>query len=711
LAVKRKIKMNERIKKIWLLPFAFWLSILAIQGATKEIIKGKIIDTEGRPVRMAFVMVEGREIGQSVKDDGSFEIPDVDFSQDKFLLVSCEDYESDRVAIVPGQFLEVTLGRNFQYQVSVVAENSISSEEQKGAVVTKMDTYAIPGTAADPILAAAVLPGISSNPDTSNLLVRGGAPDETGYYYDGFEILHPFQMESSQANYFSVFDNQIVNKFDVVNSGFEPKFGNCLSGVLNIQSTDEINRSGGGLGISIMGLSGYYATPLGEKFGVILTGKRDFSGLLGRLNGFADVKYDNVNQMGNLIFKPSNYSKFKLSWLYNEYKYDQKDTYVSDSSNYFLAISFQNIWKEVLFSKIAIAYIDYQNRFDLPHEQFSEEFKDRAPQFRWDNVLDLKKIDLSFGIDFVRRKEIVALSFLTDPFQVSGARWGFYLNGQCKISGNLMAEAGARANLLRINERSVFSFDPRGSLALTLGLHHVLRFSAGMYSQYGDLFDHAKFPLQPKLSYHASFTYDFMSEKTHVRCSLFDKEYAQLFLNESPNLTTNNGKGYVRGFELYLVHETGHFKIIGLYNFLNSKRREGDILAWVDSSYATPHSGLLVVTAKIKQFQLSFRGSYATGLSYTPLMDSIQDVETGSFMPEYGTPNSARLPHFFRLDASLNKNFHLGNQLMVFYCGVLNVTDRKNIQEYRFNDDSGQLEATRSIFKRSFYLGFYIPFS
>lgn len=703
--------MIKHLGKITLGSLACLLLASAIQGSTQQIIKGKVMDEEGQPVPMAFVMVEGAEIGRSVDADGSFEIKDVDLAGSKFLLVSCEDYKSARVVMSPGHFLQVTLKRNFQYEVSVVAENSVSSEEQKGAVVTKMDTYVIPGTAADPILSAAVLPGIASHPDTSDLLVRGGAPDETGYFYDGFEILHPFQMESSQANYFSVFDNQIIDRFNVVNSGFEPRFGNCLSGVLDIRSSDEIHRRQGGLGLSIMGISGFYASPFGEKVGLILTGKMDFSDILGRVNGFVGTQYDNINQMGNLVYSGGVRSKLKLSWLYNGYHFDQHDEYASDSANFFLGLSFQTLWKNVLLSKISAAYVDYRNRFTIPFDSFTKEFNDRAPQFRWDNVLDLKGADLSFGMDFLRRSEAITVSGMEDPWHCAGGRWGFYLNGQFPLSTDLLAETGFRVSLQRVAGDSAAALDPRGSVAWTLGAHHVLRFSTGLYSQFGDLFDHAQFALQPKRSLHASLSYDYLADKSHVRVSLFDKEYSRLFLQESPQQISNHGRGFVRGLELYLVHEGGPFKIIGLYSYLHSKRREGDILQWAASSYAVPHSGLLVLSARVKTFQLSLRASYAAGLPFDPLAAVVQDTQTGLFSPEFGDANSEHLPHFLRLDINLNKNFRLGSRMVVFYCGVINATDRVNVQDVRFNAVSGILEPVRSIFKRSFFLGLYVPFN
>ena len=124
-------------------------------------------------------------------------------------------------------------------EISVTADSGLTDAKNARTVkLDKMDVYSLPGTAADPILAAEVLPGVNSLPDTSSLLIRGGAPDEVAYYFDGIEIPHPFLSESLHESYFSIFDNQIIQSFSVATSGYSPRYGNALSGVMDLTAKD-----------------------------------------------------------------------------------------------------------------------------------------------------------------------------------------------------------------------------------------------------------------------------------------------------------------------------------------------------------------------------------------------------------------------------------------------------------------------------------------
>lgn len=673
-----------------------------------KIIKGRVLDKEtGLPVNMAFVMVEGRNTGTTVFEDGSFEISGYEEKRDKYLLIYCENYKPLRVPIIPGKFLKIVLQPQiFSYEITVVAKSGIAEEEKEGGVIDKMDVYNIPGTAADPILTANLLPGVTSPPDTSNLLIRGGAPTEVGYYYDGNEILHPFQLESSRANYFSVFDNQIIEKFDVVNSGFSPRFGDCLSGVVDIKPRDEIYTKEGGLGLSVSGFSGYYAVPLGKKYGLNLSGKGDFSALLSKLNNTENIDFRNFNQMGNVYFKQNENSKLKLSWLFNNYKFGQTDTFNSESRNFVLIGSYSTVIKSILWSKISLSYVDYKNNIEVPTDDFFKTFYETAPQFRIDNTLVLGNNEIKFGAEFMKRKEKVIVAGYTDEWLAEADRYGVYLSGRYRITNRLLTNPGIRGNLLKVNGRKIFSFDPRFSIAYILNKKNIFRFSTGLYHQYGDIFSYYSINnLEAKSSFHMSLSYDYLSDKDFFRLSIYNKEYRNLFLNE-PELT-DNGRGYARGFEIYYKKTNPKFDLMVLYNYLDSKRKEDDIVELVDSKYEATHSATVVLAWKHKDYSLGIRASYATGLPFTPVDYAVYNEEEDSYLPIFGESNSVRARNFVRIDLNGKKMWKTKKRLIILYFGIINIFNRKNIQNYEYNSSTGMMEPIYSIFKRSVHVGFY----
>jgi hypothetical protein len=94
------------------------------------------------------------------------------------------------------------------------------------------------------------------------MLIRGGSPEEVAFYFDGVEVEHPFLSESLHESYFSIFDNQVIDGFSVSGSGYHTKFGDALSGVMDISAKDSVFSREGGVGLSIMGLNSYIGVPI-----------------------------------------------------------------------------------------------------------------------------------------------------------------------------------------------------------------------------------------------------------------------------------------------------------------------------------------------------------------------------------------------------------------------------------------------------------------
>jgi hypothetical protein len=242
-------------------------SLLYLSAQTEIILQGKIIDKDTKTPLPAFVQVTGLGQGRTADYDGTFKflIKEPESHQILTLTVYLIGYQKKIVQAEPGKLIliELELEPLPSHEITVSADSVVSEGKAQNTVsMDKMEVYTFPGTAADPIYASQILPGVNSMPDSSNMLIRGGGPDEVAYFFDGIEIAHPFLSESLHESYFSIFDNQIIEGFSVSGSGYPTKFGDALSGVMNITAKDRIFQREGGLGISIMGLNSYFGTPI-----------------------------------------------------------------------------------------------------------------------------------------------------------------------------------------------------------------------------------------------------------------------------------------------------------------------------------------------------------------------------------------------------------------------------------------------------------------
>ena len=219
----------------------FLLLIFASNLIAQELpyIEGKIIDKETKDPLPAYITVIGTDLGCSADHNGYFKLhlKSIDTKKSIKLLVWLVGYKKKEVEGKIGERLtiELELEPLPSHEVVVTADSMVSDEKAKKTVtMTKMDVYTLPGTAADPIYASHILPGVNSFPDASSMLIRGGAPDEVAYFFDGIEVVHPFLSRSLHESYFSIFDNQIIEDFSVSTSGFPSKYGDALSGVMDI---------------------------------------------------------------------------------------------------------------------------------------------------------------------------------------------------------------------------------------------------------------------------------------------------------------------------------------------------------------------------------------------------------------------------------------------------------------------------------------------
>ena len=79
------------------------------------------------------------------------------------------------------------------------------------------------------------LPGVNSNNELSTqYAVRGGNYDENLVYVNEIEVYRPFLIRSGQQEGFSFVNTDLTSKVDFSAGGFQAKYGDKLSSVLDI---------------------------------------------------------------------------------------------------------------------------------------------------------------------------------------------------------------------------------------------------------------------------------------------------------------------------------------------------------------------------------------------------------------------------------------------------------------------------------------------
>jgi hypothetical protein len=691
-----------------------WITLSILGAQQAHFIEGKVFDKETKDPLPAYIMMEGAEAGVTADDDGKFKLPfelQEEYQKVK-LIVWIIGYKKKEIDVTPGKpvTIELELEPPPSHEVVVTADSIVAGEKsQKTVTLTQMDVYTLPGTAADPVYASHVLPGVNSIPDASNMLIRGGSPDEVIYVFDGIEVDHPFLSESLHESYFSIFDNQIIENFSVSTSGFHPKYGDAVSGVMDITAKDTILKGEGGIGLSIFGLNCYVGLPVKNIGSFAGSYNRGHSFLMTRINGRDENTFSTQNAFAKFHIKLHKNHSLRVLGLFDTYSYTHEEGFNTKSHNGILGFSLTSVFSSNWISKFTFSQLFFDVSYSMP-ENFETDIKDGASQIRFDSSLDLDAHFLTFGADLqTRNVDVTVIEDRSDLYRTKGTRTGFYFNDKFRLFDKLYLNLGGRMGALDLDSHGV-NFDPRFSLAYFVTRKDILRFSAGLYHQYGDYFAIEENDLKPKYAHHYSLSYDRAAENSNIRITLYDKGYRNLFLNCGEGSVSNDGLGFARGAEFYIKQDKTKYTFLFVYNFLSSKRKEYDVRTLARSPYEIDHSLTGILTIKFKNASVGFRYSYASGLPYTPLLDREWDEHSQAYFPVWGEPYSVRYPAYQRLDITGSATAQIGRRMIIFYLGLTNVLNNKNILRYEYSDNYAIRRESHSIFGRSVFIGIYIPF-
>ena len=224
------------MNQIKLIAVFLFLCMTSISFAQKAHVKGVILDEQKRPVAGVNISSSGN-VSQS-DSNGFYEI--IVPSGKKISLIFTH-------VSLKMMSLTVHLASN---EIFVFNPLMSSSEEQMGEVfvsskskkriqgIANVDVATIkkiPGANAGIENILKTLPGVNSNNELSTqYAVRGGNYDENLVYVNEVEVYRPFLIRSGQQEGLSFTNTDLVQNVDFSAGGFQAKFGDKLSSVLDI---------------------------------------------------------------------------------------------------------------------------------------------------------------------------------------------------------------------------------------------------------------------------------------------------------------------------------------------------------------------------------------------------------------------------------------------------------------------------------------------
>ncbi|WP_394367623.1 TonB-dependent receptor [Aestuariibaculum suncheonense] len=298
---------------------AFLFLILPFSGASQTAtIKGIILDDTNAPV--ANVNIKSNTSGTTTNVNG-FYLLNIPANQDISIEFTHLSYKkiASTFHLKNGETLEFNPVMNTATeQIATVVINNVSQRDVEGIITLKPETIRkIPGANAGVENLLLTLPGVSNNNELSTQYsVRGGNYDENLVYVNDIEVYRPFLIRSGQQEGLSFVNTDLVQNVDFSAGGFQAKYGDKLSSVLDItyktpyqfEVNADLSLLGGSLSVENISKDSKFTAIAGVRY-------RDNSLLVQAKETETNYQPSFADIQTYLTYKFSN--KFHLSFLGN----------------------------------------------------------------------------------------------------------------------------------------------------------------------------------------------------------------------------------------------------------------------------------------------------------------------------------------------------------------------------------------------------------
>ena len=221
---------------------------------------GYVLDTDNRGVELANVYVEENTmIGTTTNQNGYYEFF-VEVNDTITLVYSMIGYETIRQQLYTTRNvigINVVLPTNEE----LLNEITVRGIQRQTNTMDRVDIGAarlMPDATGGGIESLLItFAGVSQNNETSSQYnVRGGSFDENSVYVNGIEVHRPLLIRSGQQEGLSFVNPDMVESVDFSAGGFDAKYGDKMSSVLDIQYKRPIQLESR-LSMSLLGANGY----------------------------------------------------------------------------------------------------------------------------------------------------------------------------------------------------------------------------------------------------------------------------------------------------------------------------------------------------------------------------------------------------------------------------------------------------------------------
>jgi len=230
--------------------------MIQVACAQQATVIGTLKDEQGKPIEGVTIIIKNTLKGTISNERGNYKLS-IPADKDVTIVFSHIQFETQRKVVRASAGSKYLLNFSFKegrtvLPIFIVEDKKTRQKVSMFRVDPKIVEY-IPTVSGGIEGLIKTLPGVSSNNElSSQYSVRGGNYDENLIYVNDFEIYRPFLIRSGQQEGLSFINPNLVSSISFSAGGFEARYGDKMSSVLDIKYKKP-RGFGGSVSASLLG--------------------------------------------------------------------------------------------------------------------------------------------------------------------------------------------------------------------------------------------------------------------------------------------------------------------------------------------------------------------------------------------------------------------------------------------------------------------------
>lgn len=315
-------------------------------------ISGRVVDENDNPISRVSIVILGKQSGITTDDSGHFRIK-APASKSFGLVFSYTGYNELQknfyLSVDEEEKVTIQMERGSQTLQTVEVGTEKERTETGLVKINPKNAITLPSTTGGVEGLIKILVG-SNNELTSQYSVRGGNYDENLMYINDFEIFRPYLVRSGQQEGLSFINPELARNVNFYTGGFQAKYGDKMSSVLDIQYKNP-STFGGSAYVSLLeqGLHLEGAAKKGKISYLLGVRNRSNKNLLRSQETVGSYIPSASDMQAFITYKPSNKIQLELLGAYSVSRFTLFPESVQKTTSVFSPFFTANLGLDVAF--------------------------------------------------------------------------------------------------------------------------------------------------------------------------------------------------------------------------------------------------------------------------------------------------------------------------------------------------------------------------